>query len=105
MENKGDKMSEFDLGALDGDLLEYDFNEAKVGRTNEKPGLMTPSSFMSPIKEHSTSLSLVDSRSLIEAHQRRGVPKLLCEFPQRRRIDESMRDAFLSTLPGEEWEH
>ena len=42
MEGKGKKMSEFDLGALERDLLEYDFNEAESGGTNETPVLMTP---------------------------------------------------------------
>ena len=31
MDDKGEKMSEFDLGALERDLLEYDFNEAENG--------------------------------------------------------------------------
>ena len=31
MEGKGDKMREFDMGALERDLLEYDFNEAEDG--------------------------------------------------------------------------
>ena len=31
MEGKGDKMSEFALGALERDLLEYDFNETVGG--------------------------------------------------------------------------
>ena len=51
MEGKGDKMSEFDLDALERDLLEYDFNETEDGETNETLALMTSSSFMSPIKE------------------------------------------------------
>ena len=57
---------------------------------------------MSPIKEPPDSLSPVESGSLVEAHQSRGVPKLLFESPRRRRIDESVRVAFLSTLPKEE---
>ena len=66
--------------------------------------LMTPSSFMSPTKEPPASLSPVESMSLVEAHQKRGESKMLSEPPQRRRIDESMRVAFLDTLPEEEWE-
>ena len=86
-------MSEFDLGALEKDLLEYDFNETEDGGTNETLVLMTPSSFMSPTKEHPASLSPVESESLVESHQSRGARKLLCESPRRRRIDESMRVA------------
>ena len=59
---------------------------------------------MSPIKEHPASLSPVESMSLVEAHQRRNESKLLSESPRRQRIDESMRVAFLGTLPEEEWE-
>ena len=104
MEGKGDKMSEFNLAALERDLLEYDFNETEDSGTIETLVLMTPSSFMSSNKEPSASLSPVESGSLVEAHQSRGAPKLLCESPRWRRIDESMRVAFLSTLPEEEWE-
>ena len=70
MEGKGDKMSEFDLGALTRDLLEYEFIETEVGGTNETLVLMTLSSFMSPTKEPPV-LSLVESGSLAEAHQRK----------------------------------
>ena len=59
---------------------------------------------MSPTKEPPASLSPVESGSMVEAHQNRGAPKLLCESPRRRRIDRSMRVAFLSTLPEQEWE-
>ena len=103
MEGKGDKMSEFDLGALERDLLEYDFNEAEGGGANDMLVLMTPSSFMSPTKEPPPSLSPVESMSLAEAHQRRGESKLLSESPLRRIIVESMRVAFLGTFPEEEW--
>ena len=65
---------------------------------------MTTTSFMSPTKKPPASLSPVEPMSLIEAYQRRDTPKLLCESPRRRRIDESMPVAFLSTLPEEEWE-
>ena len=104
MEGKGDKMSKFDQGALERNLLEYDFFEAEGGGTNKTPVLMTRSSFRSPTKEPPASLSQVESRSLSEAHQRRDAPKLLCDSPRRRRIDESMRIAFLSTLPEEGWD-
>ena len=104
MDGKGDKVSEFDLGVLKRDLLEYDFNETEDGGTNETLVLMTLSSFMSPSKEPPASLSPVESGSLAEAHQSRGAPELLCESPRRRRIDELARMAFLSTLPEEEWE-
>ena len=97
-------MSEFDLGALERDLLEYDFNESEGSGVKEPLVLMTPSSFMSPTKEPPASLSPVESMSLVEAHQRRGESKLLSESRRRRRIDESMRVAFLGTLPEEEWE-
>ena len=78
MEGKGDKVSEFDLGALKRDLLEYDFKETEDGGTNETLVLMTPSSFMSPTKKPPASLSPVESGSLAEAHQSRGAPELLC---------------------------
>ena len=68
------------------------------------PMLMTLSSFMSPTKESPASLSPVESKSPIEAHQGRGAPKLLCKSPRRRRMDEYLRLAFLSTLPEEERE-
>ena len=37
-------------------------------------------------------------------YRRKDVQKLLHESPWRRRIDETMRVSFLSTLPEEEWE-
>ena len=40
MGGKGDKVSEFDLGALERDLLEYDINETEDGGTNETLVLM-----------------------------------------------------------------
>ena len=104
MEVKGDKVSEVDLGVLEKDLLEYDFIEAQDGGADETPMLMTPSPFMSPTKEPTASLYPGEPMSLMEAHQRRDTSRLLCESPRRRRIDESMRVAFLNTLPEEEWE-
>ena len=78
MEDKGDKVSEFDLAALERDLLEYDFNETEDGGTIETLVLMTPSSFMSSNKEPSASLSPVESGSWckltrVEAHPSRSV--------------------------------
>ena len=37
-------------------------------------------------------------------YRRRELQKLLHESPRRRKIEESMRVSFLSTLPEEEWE-
>ena len=99
MEIKDDRMSEFDLRALEIDLLEYDFNETEGGGSDETLVLMIPSSFMSPTMEPPASLSPVESMPLVEAYQRRSESKLLDETPLRRRIDESMRVAFLGTLP------
>ena len=56
-------MNEFDLDALEIDLLEEDFNETEDGGTNKTLVLTTPSTFMSPIKEPPASLSPVESRS------------------------------------------
>ena len=104
MEGKSNRLSEFDLGALERDLLEYDFNETEGGGANETLVLMTPSSFMSPTKEPPASLSPVESMSLVEVYQKRGESKLLSESLQRRRIDGSMRVAFIGLLPEEERE-
>ena len=104
MEGKSNRMSEFDLDALVRDLLENDFEETEGGGANELLVLMKPSSFMSPAKEPPASLSPVESMSLFKAYQRKGESKLLSESPRRRRIDASMRVAFLGTLPEEEWE-
>ena len=51
IEGKGDKVSETDLGALERDLLEYDFKETEDGVADETLMLIMPSSFMSPAKE------------------------------------------------------
>ena len=79
MEGKSDRMSEFDLGALERDLLEYDFNETDGGEANETVVLMTPSSFMSLTKEPPASPSPAESMSLVDAYQRKGESKLLSE--------------------------
>ena len=65
---------------------------------------MTPSSFMSPTKEATASLSPVEPISLSMDYRRRELQKLIHESPRRRKIEESMRVSFLSTLPEEEWE-
>ena len=48
MEGKGEKSGEMDLGALERDLLEYQFSEDDDGEVDGNLLLMTPSSFMSP---------------------------------------------------------
>ena len=66
--------------------------------------LMTPSSFMSPTKEASADLSPMDPISQARERRNRDPQRLLNESPRRRKIEESMRVSFLSTLPEEEWE-
>ena len=104
MEGKGEKSSEIDLGALERDLLEYQFSEDDDGEVDGNLLLMTPSSFMSSTKEAPASLSPVEPISLAMDYRRRDLQKLLHESPRRRKIEESMRVSFLSTLPEEEWE-
>ena len=104
MEGKGEKSSEMDLGALKRDLLEYQFSEDDDGEVDGNILLMTPSSFMSPTKEAPVSLSPVEAISLAMDYRRRELQKLLHESPRRRKIEESLRVSFLSTLPEEEWE-
>ena len=93
-----------DLGALERDLLEYQFSEYDDGEVDGNLLLMTPSSFMSPTKEAPASLSPVDLMSLAMDYRRRDLQKLLHESPRRRKNEENMRVSFLSTLPEEEWE-
>ena len=104
MKGKGEKSVGLDLGALERDLLEYQFSEDDDGEVDGNLLLMTPSSFMSPTKEAPASLSPVDPRSLAMDHRSRDLQKLLHESPRRRRIEETMSVSFLSTLPEEEWE-
>ena len=104
LEGKGEKSSEMDLGALERDLLEYQFSEDDDGEVDGNLFLMTPSSFMSTTKEAPASLSPVEPISLAMDYRRRKLQKLLRESPRRRKIEESMRVSFLSTLPEEEWE-
>ena len=98
------KPGETDLGALERDLLEYRFSEDDDGEVDGSLLLMTPSSFMSPTKEASTDLSPIDLISQARECRSRDPQKLLHESPRRRKIEESMRVSFLSTLPEEEWE-
>ena len=93
-----------DLGALERDLLEYQFSEDDDGEVDGNLLLMTPSSFMSPTKEALARLSPVEPISLAMDYRRRDLQKLLHESPRRRKIEENMRVSFLSTLPEEEWE-
>ena len=61
MEGKEDKTSGLDLGALERDLLEYQFSEDdEDGEVDDPLLLMTPSSFMSPAEEAPASLSSAD---------------------------------------------
>ena len=104
MEGKGEKSCEEDLGALERDLLEYQFSEDDDGEGHGNLLLLTPSSFMSPTKEAMASLSPVDPISLAMDYRRRDLQKLFPESPRRRKIEENLRVSFLSTLPEEEWE-
>ena len=101
MEEKGEKLSEMDLGALERDLLEYQYSEDDDGEVDGNLLLMTPSSFMSPTKEAPASLSPVEPISLAMDYRRRELQKLLHESPRRTKIEESMRVSFLSTLREE----
>ena len=101
---KIEKSSEMDLGALERDLLDYQFSEDDDGEVDGNLLLMTPSSFMSPTKEASTNLSPVDPIGLAMGCRSRDPQKLLHESPMRRKIEETLRVSFLSTLPEEEWE-
>ena len=60
MEGKGDKLNGLDLGALERDLLEYQFSEDDDAEVDGNLLLMTPSSFMSPTREAPANLSPVD---------------------------------------------
>ena len=104
MEEKGDKSNGLDLGALERDLLEYQFSEEDDGEVDGNLLLMTPSSFMSPTREAPASLSPVDPIGLAMAYRSRDIQKLLHESPRRRRIDETMRVSLMRTLPEEECE-
>ena len=104
MHGKGEKSGEIDIGALERDLLEYQFSEDDDGEIDGNLLLMTPSSFMSPTKEAPVNLSPVDPIGLAMDYRSRDPQKMLHESPRRRKIEETMRVSFLSTLPEEEWE-
>ena len=101
---KTEKPGETDLRALERDLLEYRFSEDDDGEVDGSLLLMTPSSFMSPTKEASADLSPMDPISQARECRNTDPQRLLHESPRRRKIEESMRASFLSTLPEEEWE-
>ena len=65
---------------------------------------MAPSSFKSPTKEASADLSPMDPISQARECRSREPQRLLHGSPRRRKIEESMKISFLSTLPEEEWE-
>ena len=102
--SKTEKPGETDLGALERDLLEYRFSEDDDGEVDGSLLLMAPSSFMSPTKEASADLSPMDPISQARECRSRDPQRLLHESPRRRKIEESMKISFLSTLPEEEWE-
>ena len=104
IEGKTGKPGETDLGALERDLLEHRFSEDDDGEVDGSLLLMTPSSFMSPTKEASADLSPMDPISQARECRSRDPQRLLHESPRRRKIEDSMRVSFLSTLPEEEWE-
>ena len=101
---KTERPGETDLGALERDLVEYRFSEDDDGEVDGSLLLMTPSSFMSPTKEALADLSPVDPISQARECRSRDPQRMLHESPRRRKIEESMRVCFLSTLPEEEWE-
>ena len=104
IEGKTGKPGETDLGALERDLLEYRLSEDDDGEVDGSLLLMTPSSFMSPTKEALADLSPMDPISQARECRSRDPQRLLHESPRRRKIEESMRVSFLSTLQEEEWE-
>ena len=103
-DGKTGKPGETDLGALERDLLEYRFSEDDDGEVDGSLLLMTPLSFMSPTKEASADLSPIDPISQARECRSRDPQRFIHESPRRRKIEESMRVSFLSTLPEEEWE-
>ena len=104
MEGKGEKSCGVDLGALERDLLEYQFSEDDDGEVDGNLLLMTTSSFMSPTKKAPASLSPKEPISLAMDCWKRDLQNLLHESPRRRKIEETMRVSFLSMLQEEEWE-
>ena len=105
MEVKEDETSRLDLGALEKDLLEYQFSEDNdIGEADETLLLMTPSSFMSPTEEAPASLSPVDLVYLALDSRRRDAHNLFHESPRRRSIDKILKGSFLGTFSEEEYE-
>ena len=94
---KAEKSGEMDLGALERDLLEYQFGKDDDGEVDGSLLLMTPTSFMSPTKEESADSSPVDPISQARECRSKCPQRLLNESPRRRKIKESMRVSFLST--------
>ena len=94
------------MGALERDLLEYQFSEDDDddGEADGPLLLMTASSFMSPTKEALASLSPVDPVGLASDSRYREIQKLLHKSPRRRRIDETRRVSFQGILPKEDRE-
>ena len=76
MEEKGEKSYGEDLGALERDLLEYQFSEYDDAEVDGNLLRMTPSSFISPTKEAPASLSPIDPISLAMDYWRRDLQKL-----------------------------
>ena len=74
MEGNKDKSSGLDLGALERDLLEYQFSVDVDDRdVDGHLLLMTPLSFMSPTREAPASLSPVDPIGLAVEYRSRDV--------------------------------
>ena len=93
MEGKEDKTSGLDFGALERDLLEYQFKEDDDddGEVVDEPLLlMMPSSFMSPTKDAAVSLSPADPVGLALSFRSKEGQKLLHESPRRRRIEDTI---------------
>ena len=103
LEEKEDKTSGLGLGALERDLLEYQFSEEdEEEEVDEHLLLMTPFSFISHAEEAPANLSPMDAVGLALGSRSRGINKLLNESTRRRRIDDTMRVIFMGTLPEEE---
>ena len=87
IEGENDTTSGLDLGALERDLLVYQFSEDDDDREVDEPLLlMMPSSFLSPTKEAPASLSPADPVALALSYRGREVHKLLHEPPRRNEL-------------------
>ena len=100
-----------DLAPHGEESVEFLVNDELFYHTGDDDGevdgsllLMTPSYFMSLTKEASADLPPMDPISQARECRSRDPQRLLHESPRRRKIEESMRVSFLSTLPEEEWE-